>query len=77
MAGPKRELWKDRISGKLWVVELARGRVVGCYGPLDPKDIAGLLSLDDLPFERDRSVLRTLSARRDQFVRQGGGEGAA
>jgi hypothetical protein len=32
------------------------------------------LRLDDLPFARDRGVLRTLSVRRDQFVRQHGGE---
>jgi len=73
MAVPKRELWRDRMSGRLWVVELARGRIVGCHGPLEPADVAGL-SLDDLPFERDRGVLRALSARRDQFVPQHGAE---
>ena len=76
MAGPKRELWKDRVSGKLWAVELSRGRVVGCYGPVEPQDVAGL-SLADLLFERDRSVLNTFRTRRDQFVRQNGGEDAA
>jgi len=76
MTGPKRELWKDRVSGKLWAVELARGRIVGCCGPLEATDVAGL-NLADLPFERDRGVLRTLSARRGEFVRQNGGEEAA
>jgi hypothetical protein len=73
MAGTKRELWKDRVSGKLWVVELTRGRVVGCCAPLDPDDVAGV-GLANLPFERDRSVLRTFSTRRDQFVPEHGPE---
>ena len=76
MAAPKRQLWKDRTSGKLWAVELSRGRVVGCCGPLEAGDLSDL-TLDHLPFERDRGVLRSLSARRDQFERPNGGEEAA
>jgi hypothetical protein len=69
MAGPQRELWKDKESGGLWVVELLRGRVLGCHGLLAAEDVAGL-SLAEVPFERDPNVLRTLRARRDQFLRQ-------
>jgi hypothetical protein len=72
MAGTKRELWKDRVSGKLWVVELTRGCVVGCYA-LDPDHVAGV-GLANLPFETDRSVLRTFSTQRDQFVPEHGPE---
>jgi len=69
MTGTTHEIWRELISGELWVVELARGRMVGCCGPLAPDDLIGV-SLGDLTFERDRGVLRTLRGRRDQFLRE-------
>jgi hypothetical protein len=72
MAGTRREIWRDRVSGKLWAVEVQRGRVVGCCGPLAPGSLAEPGALYDLTFERDRSVLRALSVRRDEFVRETG-----
>ena len=71
MTDPRYEIWKDRMSGSLWAVELSRGRVVGCYGSLDSGD-SERARFGDFPFERDRGVLRTLNTRRDQFVRQNG-----
>ena len=76
MAGTRREIWKDRVSGKLWAVELLRGRVVGCCGPLDPRR-ADVTSIGGGAFERDRSMLRALDGRRDRFVRESGGEEVA
>jgi len=69
------EIWRERVSGRIWVIELTRGRMVGCCGPLTPEDLAGV-NLSDLTFERDRDVLRILRVRRDQFVRWPSGEEA-
>lgn len=76
MAGTRREIWRDRVSGKVWAVELLRGRVVGCCGPLDPRR-ADVTSIDGGAFERDRSMLRTLDGGRDRFERGTGVEDLA
>jgi hypothetical protein len=32
------ELWRERESGEVWAVRLVAGVVVGCCGPLAPRD---------------------------------------
>jgi hypothetical protein len=76
MAGTRREIWKDPVSGRLWAVELLRDRVVGCCGPLDPRG-ADATSIGGGAFERDRSMLRALDDRRDRFMRAIGSDGVA
>ncbi len=77
MAATRREIWRERVSGKRWAVEIQRGRVVGCCGPLDPDNLVESGGMVALTFERDRSVLRALHARRDDFVRERGEESGA
>lgn len=70
MVSTRREIWRERVSGKLWAVEIQRDRVVGCSGPLAAGGLAGSGTLDALTFERDRSVLRAFGRRRDEFARE-------
>lgn len=45
------ELWRERESGEVWAMRLVEGVVVGCCGPLGPRerDARYLSSLDYSP----------------------------
>ena len=33
------ELWRERLTGEVWAIELREGMVTGCLGPLAHEDV--------------------------------------
>jgi hypothetical protein len=67
----KRELWRERESGELFVVELEGGRVASAHGPLAPEDARDIdLALAQIAHARTAAFDETaerLERERDRF----------